>query len=125
MRRNVGRDGQLLVGEQGDETAVLLLDLRLDEVHRRTPDEARDEQVLRVAVELLRRVHLLQLAFPHHRDVVSHRHRLGLVVRDVDRRRLQLALDASDLGTHLREALAERPLTLPRPRNEALIGKKT
>jgi type VI secretion system protein ImpL len=31
----------------------------------------------------------------------------------------------ADLGAHLREALSERPLTLPRPRDEALIGKKT
>ena len=31
----------------------------------------------------------------------------------------------ADLGTHLREALAERPLTLPRARDEALIGKKS
>ena len=30
-----------------------------------------------------------------------------------------------DLGAHLREALSERPLTLPRARDEALIGKKT
>jgi type VI secretion system protein ImpL len=30
----------------------------------------------------------------------------------------------ADLGVHLREALSERPLTLPRPRDEALIGKK-
>ena len=30
----------------------------------------------------------------------------------------------ADLDTHLREALAERPLTLPRGRDAALIGKK-
>jgi type VI secretion system protein ImpL len=30
----------------------------------------------------------------------------------------------ADLDTHLREALAERPLTLPRGRDDALIGKK-
>ena len=31
----------------------------------------------------------------------------------------------ADLGVHLREALAERPLTLPRARDDALLGKKT
>ena len=30
----------------------------------------------------------------------------------------------ADLDVHLREALAERPLTLPRGRDDALIGKK-
>jgi len=31
----------------------------------------------------------------------------------------------ADFGAHLREALSERPLTLPRPRDEALVGRKT
>jgi type VI secretion system protein ImpL len=31
----------------------------------------------------------------------------------------------ADLSTHLREALAERPLTLPRPKDEGLLGKKS
>ena len=30
-----------------------------------------------------------------------------------------------DLSGHLREALAERPLTLPRPKDESLVGKKS
>src|SRR5205085_1946378 len=95
------RDGQLLIADPRDETAVLPNDLRLDEVHRRAADEARDEEVLRVAVELLGRVHLLELALAHDGDVVAHRHRLGLIVRDVDRGRPELALDAPDLGAHL------------------------
>jgi hypothetical protein len=28
-----------------------------------------------------------------------------------------------DLSTHLREALSERPLTLPRPKDESLVKK--
>jgi type VI secretion system protein ImpL len=31
----------------------------------------------------------------------------------------------ADLGVHLREALAERPLVLPRPKDESLVGKKS
>ena len=31
----------------------------------------------------------------------------------------------ADLSGHLREALADRPLTLPRPRDETLVGKKS
>ena len=60
-------------------------DLRREEVHRRRADEARDEEVRRALVEILRRIQLLEQAFVHHGDTVSHRHRLDLVVRDVDR----------------------------------------
>ena len=37
----------------------------------------------------------------HDRDPVPHRHRLGLVVRDIDRRHPEVPLDARDLGAHL------------------------
>ena len=60
-------------------------DRRLDEVHRRAADEARHEEVDGPVVQLLGRGDLLQLAAPHHRHAVAHRHRLDLVVRDVDR----------------------------------------
>ena len=52
-------------------------------------------------VELLRRRDLLQLALAHDGDAVAHRHRLDLVVRDVDRRHSELALDLLDVGAHL------------------------
>src|SRR5204863_5543059 len=55
------------------------------EVHRGRTDEPGDEQVLRIAVQLRWRAYLLQGAGPHHRDPVAERHRLGLVVGDVDR----------------------------------------
>ena len=47
------------------------------------------------------RVDLLELAHAHDGDAVAHRHRLDLVVRDVDRRRAELALELRDLGAHL------------------------
>ncbi len=49
----------------------------------------------------LRIAGLLEHAVPHHGDPVAHRHRLDLVVRDVDRRHAQLALHPRDLGAHL------------------------
>ena len=99
--QRVGLEAQELVAEVGDEVAVLAVQLRLEEVHRRAADEARHEQVGRRVVELHRRVDLLQHAAAHQRDAVAHRHRLDLVVGDVDGRRLQLVLDAGDLGAHL------------------------
>ena len=44
---------------------------------------------------------LLQLPLAHDRDAVAHRHRLDLVVRHVDRRHAELALEARDLGAHV------------------------
>ena len=75
------------------------------EVHRRRADEAGDEQVDRVVVELLRAADLLELALAHHRDPVAERHRLGLVVGDVDGGRLEPVLDPRDLGAHLHAQL--------------------
>ena len=56
---------------------------RLHEIHRRRPDEPGDEQVHRLLVERLRRVHLQDVTVPHHRDTLPQRHRLHLVVRHV------------------------------------------
>src|SRR6187401_2773925 len=99
-QRLVGEQKRLRTDRHGD-AAVLRLDLRLDQVHRGRADEAGDEEVGRRVVQPLRDVHLLQLAAAHDRDAVAHRHRLDLVVRDVDRRRLELVLQARDVGAHL------------------------
>ena len=57
----------------------------VQEVHRRRADEAGDEEVGRIVVDLARRVDLLDDALVHDRDAVGQRHRLDLVVGDVDR----------------------------------------
>ena len=44
---------------------------------------------------------LLDLALVHHHDLVGERHRLDLVVGDVDAGDAELLLDAADLGAHL------------------------
>ena len=81
-----------------DEIAVL--EGARDEVHRRRADEAGDEQVIGVVVDLVRRAELLDLALVHDRDAVGQRHRLDLVMRHIDGRRLELALDVLELGPH-------------------------
>ena len=75
------------------------------EVHRRRADEAGDEQVVGTVVQLHRGADLLQHAGAHDRDPVAERQRLGLVVGDVDRRRLEALLDPRDLGAHLHAQL--------------------
>ena len=52
-------------------------------------------------VDLLRRVALLQAPGAHHRHAVAHRHRLDLVVGDVERGDAEAALDPRDLGAHV------------------------
>ena len=70
-------------------------------VHGGRADEARDEQIGRRVVERRRRVALLQVAVAQHRDPVAHRHRLDLVVRDVDGRHGQALLQLDELGAGL------------------------
>ena len=57
------------------------------------------------AVELLGRRHLLQHAEAHDRYAMAERHRLDLVVGDVEHRHRQGALQAGDLGAHLHAQL--------------------
>ena len=98
---NVVVERDLLVAQHRGERPVARLELGLDQVHRGAADETADEEVHRVVVQLLRRRDLLQLALAHDGDPVTHRHRLDLVVRDVDRRHAERALEPADLRAHL------------------------
>ena len=89
QRDRVAAEAHLAVGE-----------LRFDEIHRRGADERGDEEVRRTRVELLRRVDLLDPPVPHDRHALAQRHRLDLVVRDVDRRRRQPPVERCQLGAH-------------------------
>ena len=75
------------------------LDLPLHQV--RDPDEAGHERLRGLLVDLLRRAALLDHAGVHDRDAVGHRERLLLVVRDVEERDADLALDRLELHLHL------------------------
>ena len=78
---------------------------RRHEVHARGADEPGHEQVRRVVVQLHRRADLLKHAAEHDRHAIAERHRLGLVVGDVDGGRVEPALDPGDLGAHLHAQL--------------------
>ena len=62
----------------------LLLDRRREQVHGRRAHEVGDEHVGRIVVDLGRRAELLQHAVLQHGDLGGQRHRLDLVVGDVD-----------------------------------------
>ena len=103
------------------------VEVGLDEIHRRRADEPGDEEVARLLVENLRRVDLEDVAVSHHGDPLAERHRLDLVVRDVDRRDAErwcsCASDARmptrsfasrfDSGSSMRNACGSRTIARP------------
>ena len=62
------------------------------EIHLRRSDEARDKQIVRLVIEFHRRTDLLDAAGIEDNDTVSKRHGLNLIMRDIDHRRLELAV---------------------------------
>ena len=84
---------------------LTMFDCARQEVHRRRSDEARDERVRRAIVELERRADLLDDAIAQDHDLVGHRHRFDLVMRDVDRSGAQSLVKLLDLGAHLHAQL--------------------
>ena len=75
------------------------------EVHGRRAQERGDEGVRRLAVHLRRRADLPDAALVQDRDPVPHRHRLDLVVRDVDRGRSDRLLEVFELLARARPQL--------------------
>ena len=64
-----------------------------EQVHGRLAHERRHERVHGILVDFLGRSHLPHLAVFHHHDPVAQAHRLHLVVRHVNGRRLDLPLE--------------------------------
>src|SRR5689334_14598502 len=69
--------------------------------HVARADEARHEARVRPVVYVLGRADLLDAPGVHHHDAVGHRHGLELVVGHVDRRVVELVVQAPDLEAHL------------------------
>ena len=82
------------------------------QVHRRAAHERRDERVGRAVVDVVGGADLLHFAVGHHAQPVAERHRLDLVVGDVDRRDGQFAVQplqvAADLVAQLRVEIRQR-----------------
>ena len=76
-----------------------------EEIHRRRADEARDEHACRVLVDLHRRADLLGAAGVHDDHPLRQRHRLDLVVGDVEAGRTEAAMELLNLEAHLHAKL--------------------
>jgi hypothetical protein len=87
------------------EILALAFDASDRHVHRGRADEAGDEDVVGVVVPVLRVAGLLENPGFQQSHPVAHRHRLGLVVRHVDGRDVEVVLHLGDLGAHLHPQL--------------------
>ena len=89
-------------------------------------EEARDECRPRLLVELRRAAELLDPARVHDRDPVRHRHRLLLVVRDVDEGNADVVLDRLQLELHLlAELQVEGSQRLVEQEHTRLVDERT
>ena len=80
---------------------VVLLEARVEEVHLRRADEARNKEVRRMVEYFLRRADLLNVTILHDDDTVTQRHGLGLVMGDVDEGGVDALAQLDDLRAHL------------------------
>ena len=78
----------------------LALDAPVRKVHGRATEKRCDEGVRRLAVARVRSSHLVDAAAIHDHEHVADRHRFHLVVGDVNRRRAQPVVQATDGGAH-------------------------
>ena len=81
------------------------LTIALEEVHARRADEAGDEGVVRILVEIDRRADLLDAAGAQHHDPVGHGQGLGLIVRHVDHGVAEHLVQLRQLDAHLHAQL--------------------
>ena len=77
------------------------LDRAFEQIHRRRAHEIGDEEIGRRIVDLGGRADLLQLAILQDGDLGRKRHRLDLIVRDIDDRRSGLLVQPLDLDAHV------------------------
>ncbi len=114
-RQAIAVPGAARIARQHQQRAVVQPDLdplvppadhaRLEKVHLGRADEARDEEVGGLVVEIERRADLLDPAQAQHHDRIRHGHGLDLIVGDVDHRRIDPLMQLGDLHPHLHPQL--------------------
>ena len=100
-----GSKHEAVLGERDSHDTVVDVHLAAHQVHRRTSDERRHEQVGGPQIQLLRRCNLLEHAIAEHGHAVTHGHRLDLVVGDVHHGGAEPRLQLDDVGAHLHTEL--------------------
>ena len=96
----LGRDRHGEIARIHDQFVPIFSQFAGEEVHGGGADETSHEKVVRVIVQMLRRIKLLQNAFIDDGDTGCHRHGFGLVVGHVDECGLQALVQLADLRPH-------------------------
>src|SRR5262249_32626514 len=104
-RTDLGGHIDTETGGVGPQSIFAVADADRGEIHRRRADEASDESIDRRIVELERFADLLHNAAAHDDDAVAKRHRLDLIMGDIDRSRVESAVQLLELDTHLNAEL--------------------
>jgi len=99
-------DLDLVLAEYCVYSVVFLLELYREEVHLGRSDEACNEQVGGIVVEVLGGVNLLDETVLHNYDAGTHGHSFGLVVGYVDEGGLEALMELGDLSSHLNAQLS-------------------
>src|ERR1700733_3535664 len=94
------RNGDLAAADPDSGAAWLERVVEGQQVHWRGADEIRDKDRRRTIIDLLRRAQLFDHAMVHHRDLVAKRHRLDLVVCDIDGGGLEPVVQSAQFAAH-------------------------
>src|SRR5215471_7009878 len=100
LSRRRHREGEPIREPNSEPGAVLEQPAR-QEIHRRRADKASDELCSRLVIDLVRRADLIDPAAVHDDDPIGQRHRLDLVMRDVNCGGRNRLVDLFYLGAHL------------------------
>ncbi len=110
-----------LLAADGDMTAA-----DIDRQHDRLADEGMNESGRRVVVDFLGRADLLDLALVHHHHAVGDFQRFFLIVRDEDRRHVNLVMQRAQPAPQLLAHLGiERAEGLVEQKDARLDGERT
>src|SRR5438067_1207061 len=82
-------------------TESKIVDAPIEKVHRRAADESGDKTIRRLAIEIERRVDLLNFSEIEHDDAVAEGHRFDLIVSDVNHRGGETLMEPGDLRARL------------------------
>jgi hypothetical protein len=88
-------------GSATKKVTLALFDPSFEKVHWRAANEARSEQIRRIPVESERIGYLHDHTIAQDANPIAHRHRLDLIMRDINHCVTELSVKFGNLGAHL------------------------
>ena len=93
-------NNDLVIAEGGNNILSFTIQFHVEEVHLGAADEAGDELIGRIVIQVLGGIYLLDDAVLHNNDTAGHGHSFGLVMGNVDEGCLQSLMQLGDFSTH-------------------------